>query len=89
MMIYRKTLYIITNVPTVIPIRFANITDITSTPSMAPPNLMVRPLPTPEISPPKIAHSSRSVPANGDELDTSIGRIFVITNEASEYISTA
>ena len=89
MMIYRKTLYIITNVPTVIPIRFANITDITSTPSMAPPNLMVRPLPTPEISPPNIAHSSRSVPAKGDELDTSIGRIFVITNEASEYISTA
>ena len=46
---YRMTLYIITNVPTVRPSFFAKITARTSMPSIAPPLRMVRPLPTPEM----------------------------------------
>ena len=58
-------------------------------PSMAPPNRMVRPLPAPDTSPPKMAHSSRSCPAKGEAADTSTGRMFVMTKDAAEYTSTA
>ena len=47
-------------------------------PSIAPPNRMVRPLPTPETRPPKSAHSSRSVPASGETKFTSIGNTCMI-----------
>ena len=77
--IYKITLYIITKVPTVIPILLANKTDITSIPSIAPPNLMVKPLPIPEISPPNKAHSNKSVPASGDAKLTSMGRTSVMS----------
>ena len=61
--------------PTVIPILFENITAKTSMPSIAPPNLIASPLPTPEIIPPNIAQSNKSFPAKGEELILSIGRI--------------
>ena len=57
---YKITLYTITKEPTV---RFSfleKVTAITSTPSIAPPLRIVKPLPTPEIIPPNRAHSSRS-----------------------------
>ena len=43
-----------------------------------------RPLPVPEIIPPKIAHKSRSVPARGDAMLTSIGNISVISHATKE-----
>lgn len=81
-------LYIITNVPTVIPILFANITAITSIPSIAPPYLIAKPLPIPEITPPNNAHNKRSVPASGDAILTSIGNTLVISHANTEYIVT-
>ena len=53
---------------------FANTTAITSIPSNAPPNLIVKPLPIPEIIPPNKAQSKRSVPAKGEAKLTSIGK---------------
>ena len=67
------------------PILFANITDITSIPSIAPPYLIVIPLPTPEIKPPNKAQSNKSVPAKGDAKETSIGNTSVISHAPKEY----
>ena len=75
---YNIRLKIITKVPIEIPIFLAKTTDKTSIPSIAPPNLIVNPLPTPEITPPKIAHRRRSSPARGETKDTSIGKTFSI-----------
>ena len=77
-------LYAITNEPTDTPIFFAKITAITSMPSIAPPNLIARPLPIPEITPPNTAQSSKSVPASGDAILTSTGRTSVISHETNE-----
>lgn len=82
------TLYIITKVPTVIPKRFANITAMTSIPSMAPPKRMAKPLPIPEIMPPNNAQRSKSVPASGEAILTSIGKTSVISHANKEYIKT-
>ena len=54
------------NVPTVRFSDFANITAITSIPSMAPPFLTAIPDPAPHMSPPNTAHRRISVPAIGD-----------------------
>ena len=81
-------LYIITKLPTDIPIFFANITERTSIPSIAPPKRIARPLPIPEITPPNKAHKSKSVPASGEANVTSTGRISVISHEHTEYIAT-
>ena len=83
-MIYRMVLKIITKVPIEMPIFFEKITDRTSMPSIAPPNLIVSPLPIPEMTPPKITHSKRSEPASGDRKDTSIGNTFMIIKDISE-----
>ena len=75
---YSAVLNVITNVPSEMPRLLANSTDSTSMPSMAPPWRMVSPLPTPEITPPKMAHSSKSDPASGEIKDTSTGSTFMI-----------
>ncbi len=82
--IYNKTLYIITKVPTVMPNFFAKIIAITSIPSIAPPNLMARPLPTPEMIPPNTAHKNKSLPAIGDTMLTSTGNTSVISHAHRE-----
>ena len=56
---------------------------------MAPPPRITRPLPTPEISPPNSAQSSRSVPASGEARETSMGSTSVISHALMEYTSTA
>ena len=71
------------------PMRFANTTASTSTPSIAPPNLMVRPLPTPEMTPPNSAESSISAPAMGDPAEKSSPNTDWKRKEKSEYIPTA
>ena len=58
-------------------------------PSMAPPDLIAKPLPMPEISPPNKAHKRRSVPANGEAMLTSTGNTSVISHAQTEYITTA
>ena len=62
------------------PRRLEKITAMTSTPSMAPPKRMVMPLPTPEIRPPKTAHSSRSSPAKGEAPE--VGKNVLMAKEA-------
>ena len=81
---YSKVLKIRTNEPIDSPILFANTTDKTSIPSIAPPNLIVNPLPIPDITPPNIAHRSKSEPASGEMKDTSMGNTFIIKNDISE-----
>ena len=49
---------------------------------------MVNPLPTPDITPPNIAHNNKSEPASGETRLTSIGRTSVIKKANSEYIPT-
>ena len=66
------------------PILLANITERTSIPSIAPPKRIVIPLPTPDITPPKTAHSSKSDPARGEINETSTGSTSMIINDASE-----
>ena len=82
--IYSTTLYAMTKEPTVSPSRFAKMTAMTSMPSMAPPQRMVRPLPMPEIKPPKMAHSSKSDPAKGEAVATSTGSTSLIRKETPE-----
>ena len=79
-----NVLKIITKEPMEIPIFLAKITDNTSMPSIAPPKRIVRPLPIPDINPPKIAHKSRSEPARGETKFTSIGSTCMIRNETNE-----
>ena len=57
---------------------------MTSTPSRAPPLRVVRPLPIPEIKPPKTAQSKKSVPAKGEEMLTSMGSTSVIDQAPRE-----
>ena len=77
-------MYIITNVPTVMPSFFEKITARTSIPSIAPPKRTARPLPTPEITPPNSEHSTRSFSASGEARDTSIGSTSVMSHEKNE-----
>lgn len=58
-------------------------------PSIAHPKRIVIPLPAPDITPPKTAHSNKSDHANGDINETSIGRTSIIINDANEYTVTA
>ena len=73
-----------TKLPTLIPRRFENITDITSIPSIAPPYRIVRPLPMPDIAPPNKAHKSKSFCANGEAILTSTGKTSVISHAPTE-----
>ena len=66
------------------PILLAKITESTSMPSIAPPKRIVKPLPTPEMTPPKIAQSSKSEPAQGETKDTSIGNTSMIKRDIME-----
>ena len=49
-----------------------------------PPNRIAIPLPTPEINPPKRAHSSRSCPARGEAKLTSTGSTSVMSHAVRE-----
>ena len=73
---YKMTLKIMTNVPTVRLSFFAKTSDMTSTPSIAPPERIVRPLPMPEINPPKTDARSRLVPAMGETPSPIEGNTF-------------
>ena len=66
------------------PIFLENTTESTSIPSIAPPNRIVRPLPIPDMTPPKMAHSKRSEPARGEINETSIGKTFMIKKDITE-----
>jgi len=57
---------------------------MTSMPSIAPPWRIVSPLPMPETMPPNSAQSSRSSPARGDAMLTSMGSTSVMSQEEIE-----
>ncbi len=75
--------------PTVIPIFFANIKESTSTPSIAPPKRIVKPLPIPDIIPPNTAAKSFSFLVIGEPSEKSIPKQFWNKNENNENIAIA
>ena len=60
------------------------LTDLRHRTYIAPPNRTASPLPQPEMIPPKIAHRNKSLPASGDTIVTSTGRISVMIHATME-----